>query len=179
MPRAQRDIRGISSRETQKSILDTCINKLEENPRPYGFERVLGTKKNTHLYRIYSEDRKFRIIYGIEDNLRAVIIVTIRLRNEGTYREIPIDSLSDKIRDITLELKETLPFIKDISGKLGVKWASKLDDSGLRLLDIAIKAIKDGRKSPSDIADKIKETLQLNENAEIIAEDILRLRQKM
>ncbi len=178
LPHAQRDIGKLPSREIQESVLKTCTDELEENPRPHGHLPVKGVKGNTDLYRVYSHDRKFRIIYGIEDDLRAVIIVAVRRRNEGTYSDTPVKSLSNKVVEIARQLKAMLPFIRDIAGEIGIEWASKLDDGQTRCVHIGIKAIKESRKPLLVVAEKIKETIKVNENAKTIARDMKRLIQK-
>jgi mRNA-degrading endonuclease RelE of RelBE toxin-antitoxin system len=69
LPAAQRDIKKLPSKETQESILRICLDYLEQNPRPRGYEPVKAMKGNMGLFRVYSHDRKFRIIYAIADDL--------------------------------------------------------------------------------------------------------------
>ncbi len=179
LPSAQRDIKKLPSKAIQESIFKTCTDMLEEDPRPYGYEPVQGVKGKTDLYRVYSDDRKFRIIYSIEDSLRAVIIVAIRRKNEGTYKKAPVKSLSDKVKEITQQLRVNLPLIRNLAVEMGIEWISELNDSQMRCLDIGIKMIKDGRSPASLIAEKIKETIKVNEAAKIITRDVKRLLQKM
>jgi mRNA-degrading endonuclease RelE of RelBE toxin-antitoxin system len=174
LPRAQRDIERLSSKKTQTSILKTCTDELEENPRPHGYLPVKGVKGNTDLYRVYSEDGKYRILYGVEDDLRAVIIVAVRRRREGTYKNIPIKSLSAKLSEIALELETRAPRIRELAVQMGIDWIPGLDDRQVRCLDIGIESIKDGRISTSLIAQRIKETIKVNETVEKITRDIQR-----
>jgi len=74
---------------------------LGENPRPYGFEPVKAQKD---VYRVYSADGNYRIIYSIQDHLRAVIVMCIRRRKEDTYKNIPVSSLSAKIKELENQL---------------------------------------------------------------------------
>ncbi|MGO9122746.1 MAG: type II toxin-antitoxin system RelE family toxin [Desulfomonilaceae bacterium] len=158
--------------------MKTCTDELEQDPRPEGYLPVSGVKGNTDLYRGYSDDRKFRIIYGVEDDLRAVIIVAIRRRNEGTYSNAPVKSLSNKVKEIAEELKVIIPLIRYLADEVGIEWASRLDDSQIRCLHIGIKAVKDRRKSPLVVAEKIKETIKVDESVKTIARDMKHLLQR-
>lgn len=179
LPSAQRDIKKLSSKETQESVLKICMDDLEQTPRPHGYEPVKGVKGNINLYRVYSDDRKFRIIYSIEDDLLAVIIVAVRRRREGTYKDVAVKSLSHKVKEIAKQLKVTLPRIRNLAAEMGIEWISVLNDKQTRCLEIGTKAINDGRSSSLLIAEKIKETIKLTENVKFVARDIERLLQKM
>jgi mRNA-degrading endonuclease RelE of RelBE toxin-antitoxin system len=179
LPRAQRDMKKIESKETQQSLLKTCTDDLEQNPRPYGYESVKGVKGNIGLYRVYSEDRKYRIIYAIEDDLRAVIIVAVRRRNESTYKDTPVKSISAKIGEIAQELKVTLPLIRNLAVKMGIEWISELTDNQIRCLDIGIKAIKDGRSSPPATAEQVRVAAKVTEDIKTMVNDLKRLLHEM
>lgn len=75
---------------------------MGRNPRPYGCQRV---KEQKDVYRVYSEDGNYRIIYSVQDHLQAVIIMFVRRRKEDTYKNIPVESLSDKIKQLEKQLK--------------------------------------------------------------------------
>ncbi|MFC1835621.1 type II toxin-antitoxin system RelE/ParE family toxin [Thermodesulfobacteriota bacterium] len=42
----------------------------------------------------------YRIIYSILDRFEAVIIVTVRPRRKDTYKNIPLEDLSAKTREL-------------------------------------------------------------------------------
>lgn len=58
------------------------INKLAENPRPTGIEKLSGKE---HIYRIRSGD--YRIIYHIQDKILHVLVLKVGHRRE-VYRSI-------------------------------------------------------------------------------------------
>ncbi len=85
------------------SILKTCTDDLEANPRPGGYEHVEGYHD---VFRVYSEDRNYRIIYSIQEHLQAVIVMSVRRRGESTYKKLPIKSLKAMIQDLEDALPE-------------------------------------------------------------------------
>lgn len=174
LPSAQRDIKKLPSRDLRTSIVKTCLDELEENPRPYGYYTVKGQKD---LYPVYSEDGKYRIIYSILDHVRAVIIVGVRLRNEGTYKDIPTKSLSDKIKLLESQVKVMVPLIRKLAGRIGIQWVSNLNDTQIRSLEIAIRVIKEGRGSCT--AERIRKLLCVEEDVQTVANDMARLLKEM
>lgn len=58
------------------------INKLAENPRPAGVEKLSGKE---HIYRIRSGD--YRIIYHIQDKILHILVLKVGHRRE-VYRDI-------------------------------------------------------------------------------------------
>lgn len=94
---AQREIRKLPDRALQRSVLKTCTADLEANPRPEGYERVQGYQD---VFRVYSEDRNYRIIYSIQEQLQTVIVLSVRRRGEATYKNLPIKSLRGMIQDL-------------------------------------------------------------------------------
>lgn len=58
------------------------IDKLGENPRPHGVEKLSGEE---NIYRVRSGD--YRIVYQIEDKILYVLILKIGHRKE-VYRKL-------------------------------------------------------------------------------------------
>ena len=94
---AQRDIKKLPTRALQENVLETCTVKLEENPLPEKSKSVVGHR---NLFRVYSDDRKYRIIYGVYEHLQAVIIISVRKRTEDTYKHLPLKSLAVKLKEL-------------------------------------------------------------------------------
>ena len=179
LPSAQRDIKKLPSIDLKKSILNTCTDELETNPRPHGYEPVKGQEGRKDLYPVYSEDRKYRIIYCILDRIRAVIIVSVRRRNEGSYKDIPTKSLSDKLKEIEAQVKAMVPLIRDVAGQIGSHWMSNLNDNQVRCLEIGIKAIRENRGSASSAAKYVNDVISVDESVKTIAKGMTRLLKEM
>ena len=94
---AKKEIRKLDP-STQKSVLASCLT-LGENPRPNRYKSIVGEKS---LYRIHSG--KYRIIYSILDRFEAVAILTVRPKDKDTYRNIPVQSLTDKLKELEASL---------------------------------------------------------------------------
>jgi mRNA-degrading endonuclease RelE of RelBE toxin-antitoxin system len=94
---AQRDIKKLPTRPLQENVLEICAVKLDENPLPDKSRPVVGHK---NLFRVYSDDREYRIIYGVYEHLEAVIIVSVRKRTEDTYKHLPLKSLTAKLKEL-------------------------------------------------------------------------------
>ena len=77
--KAQRSLNKLPKDDFDAVIGD--IKKLADSPRPRGIEKV----KSTGLWRIRQGD--YRIVYGIDDNNRLVIVVSIGHRRE-IYRSL-------------------------------------------------------------------------------------------
>jgi mRNA-degrading endonuclease RelE of RelBE toxin-antitoxin system len=106
LPYAQRDMKKLPTKSLQRSIFNTCNENLRANQRPLGYEHVQGCQD---VYRIYSEDRKYRIIYSIQEHLQAIIVISVRRRGESTYKKLPFKSLDAMIRDLEEELPQEEP----------------------------------------------------------------------
>ena len=74
----KRTLKKLSLTVFQRII--TQIKSLGENPRPQGCRKIIGTKQN---WRLRSGDD--RIIYEIDEKLRRVNIMRVRIRREA-YR---------------------------------------------------------------------------------------------
>lgn len=72
---AAKTIRKLPQNEIKR--IEQKINKLAENPRPIGVEKLSGRE---HIYRIRSGD--YRIIYHIQDNILHVLILKVGHRRE-------------------------------------------------------------------------------------------------
>jgi mRNA-degrading endonuclease RelE of RelBE toxin-antitoxin system len=145
LARAERDIKKIKKHHHDLvSRLADQIRQLSRAPRPFGYEPVEGRKD---VYRIYSDDNKYRIIYSIQDHLQAVIVITIRRRNEGTYKQIAKEDLSHKIELLTLKFKETAQLAKSSAREMNIDWVVGLEENHIWNPGIWIQAVKDGRSS--------------------------------
>ncbi len=91
--RAKREIKRLP-RPIQIAILNSALS-LGRDPRPKGHRPIVGQK---NLLRI--RVGRYRVIYNVQDQLQAVIIVTIRPRSEATYKNIPVKDLSSKIKEL-------------------------------------------------------------------------------
>lgn len=131
------------------------------------------------VYRIYSDDKNYRIIYSIQDHLKAIIIISIRRRNEGTYKKISKENLSDKIKLLTLELNETAQLAKSLAREMSIYWIVRLEAIHIWNLGIGIQAIRDGRSSLPATAEQVKAAAMIKEYIKTIADDLKRLLQKM
>ncbi|MBI4965141.1 MAG: type II toxin-antitoxin system RelE/ParE family toxin [Desulfomonile tiedjei] len=174
---AERDIKKLKKQHPQlASNLADRIRKLSQNPRP---ERCQALEGQADLYRIHFGDGKFRIIYSILDDPQAIIIVAIRRRNESTYKKIDRKNLSEKIKSLNLELKETISIVADLARKIGIEWIANLDDDQVRILAGGIQAITGGRSSLPTIAVQIQEAVKVKEDIKTITRDMKRLLQEM
>lgn len=90
---AKREIRKLPS-STQVALLKTALS-LAKDPRPQGYAAIVGQKD---IFRV--RVGRYRVIYSIQDHLRAVIVITVRQRSESTYKSIPVKDLSAKIREL-------------------------------------------------------------------------------
>ncbi len=111
------------------------------------------------------------------DHVRAVIIISIRRRNEGTYKDIPTKSLSDKTTTLEAQMKAMVPLIKDLAGRMGIEWVSQLSDNHIRCLEIGIKVMREKRGSCT--AERIEEIISIKEDVRTIATDMRRLLKKI
>ena len=90
---AKREIKKLP-RSTQVAILKSALS-LAKDPRPTGYTPIVGQKD---VYRI--RVGRYRVIYCVQDRLQAVMVITVRLRGESTYKNIPVQDLSAKIREL-------------------------------------------------------------------------------
>jgi mRNA interferase RelE/StbE len=96
---AKREIRKLP-RPAQISVLKSALS-LAEDPRPRGYASIVAQKD---LFRI--RVGRYRVIYSVQDQLQAVIIATVRLRGEATYKNIPLKDLSAKIKELENLVKQ-------------------------------------------------------------------------
>lgn len=92
---AKREIKKLPDRNIQGRILFASVITLADDPRPPGYRQLEGQKD---LFRLRVGD--YRIIYSILDHCEAVIIVSVRPRDKGTYKNIPRADLSAKIKEL-------------------------------------------------------------------------------
>ncbi|MES2705479.1 MAG: type II toxin-antitoxin system RelE/ParE family toxin [Verrucomicrobiota bacterium] len=75
---ASRDLRAIDRKWIPRILL--AVEALARDPRPDGCRKLVGS---AHTYRIRIGD--YRVIYDIQDNVLAVLVVKIRPRGDA-YR---------------------------------------------------------------------------------------------
>lgn len=80
---AQKAIRAIPQKKLRERVED-AVETLADDPRPDGAKKLSGTpaKLGTVLWRI--EEGAFRVVYTIDDNELAVLVVLVAQR-EGVY----------------------------------------------------------------------------------------------
>ncbi|HVX65443.1 MAG TPA: type II toxin-antitoxin system RelE/ParE family toxin [Bryobacteraceae bacterium] len=82
-PAALREVTKLDSSVRRKVFSD--IEKLQENPRPQGVERLETREK---LYRVYvGPGKNYRAIYQIRDEILLVLVVKVGDR-KGVYRRV-------------------------------------------------------------------------------------------
>ena len=82
-PAARRDLAKLERFIASKVIAD--IEKLAENPRPHGAERLEGVEK---LYRIrVGPGKNYRAVYQISDEKLVVLVVKVGDRKD-VYRSL-------------------------------------------------------------------------------------------
>jgi len=74
-----KDLRSIPKKDV--AYILQCFEELAENPRGPGCEKLSGRERYRMRQGIY------RIIYGIQDDVRVVIVVKIGHRRD-VYREV-------------------------------------------------------------------------------------------
>ncbi len=77
-PSAVKEIESIGSRRDRRAIV-SLIEKLADNPRPHGCEKLAGHDE----YRV--RKGRYRIIYSIEDQDLVVLVVKVGHRKD-VYR---------------------------------------------------------------------------------------------
>ena len=79
----------ISQVKIQDEIMDS-IEKLGEDPRPYGRKLFKRLKPPIQLYQYIAQFRlrvgDYRILYDIDDSRKIVWVFTLRKRSEKTYK---------------------------------------------------------------------------------------------
>ena len=82
-PAARRDLAKLDQFIRRKVVVD--IEKLAENPRPHGYEKLEAKEK---IYRVYiGPGKNYRVIYQIHDEALLVLVVNVGDRKE-IYRRI-------------------------------------------------------------------------------------------
>ena len=74
-PSAVKEIEAIPFKKDRQRILER-IAKLADNPRPFGCEKLSGQDK----YRV--RQGRYRIVYGVEDEILLVYMVKVCHRKE-------------------------------------------------------------------------------------------------
>lgn len=131
------------------------------------------------LYRVHSKDGNYRIIYTVLDNLRAVIIVTVRKKKKGAYKDIPTTGLSDKIKQLEKQVQQNVALIRESARGISIDWVSGLSLNHVRYLEIGIRAMHDERVSAQWMAARINEVISVNKDVNSIANDMTRLAREM
>ena len=84
-----KNILKISQVRIQDKIMDS-IEKLGENPRPYGRKLFKRLKPPIQVYQYTAQYRlrvgNYRILYDIDDSRKIVWIFVLRKRSEKTYK---------------------------------------------------------------------------------------------
>lgn len=78
-PSAQRDLRRLP-REVQIRLA-TPIQALADNPRPAGVRKLRGEERTWRI-----RVGPYRVVYDINDDREAVVILKVARRTETTYR---------------------------------------------------------------------------------------------
>lgn len=82
-PAALRDLEALDPYIRRKVF--SSIEKLKENPRPHGVEKLEANEK---LFRIYvGPGKNYRAIYGIHDSALLVLVVKVGDRKD-VYKRI-------------------------------------------------------------------------------------------
>ncbi|MCP5051080.1 MAG: type II toxin-antitoxin system RelE/ParE family toxin [bacterium] len=78
----------IPQAKTRDEVMES-IEKLSDNPRPYGAKTFKKLKAPVQFYKYTAQYRlrigDYRVLYDIDDNREIVWILAIRKRNERTY----------------------------------------------------------------------------------------------
>ena len=77
--RAEKDLRRLPKEEFRKVI--SVIKSLAENPRPPGCRKITGSERDWRV-----RVGKYRILYEIDDDAKAVRVMRVRHRREA-YRQ--------------------------------------------------------------------------------------------
>ena len=66
------------------------VEKLADNPRPYGKKPFKKLKPPVFLYQFVAQYRlrigNYRVLYDVDDKQKTVWILALRKRSEGTYK---------------------------------------------------------------------------------------------
>ena len=74
---AERELDKVPDAEFPR--IDKQISALAQNPRPFGSKKLGG-----HLHRVRVKD--WRVVYGVIDKEKRVVILRVVRRNEGTHK---------------------------------------------------------------------------------------------
>ena len=78
LPAARRDLKRLPTEVHQRIV--AAVSKLEENPRPPGSKKLVGSENE---WRLRVGD--YRVLYAVEDADRQVLIARVAHRREA-YR---------------------------------------------------------------------------------------------
>ena len=82
-PAAHRDLAQLDPFIRRKVLAD--IERLVENPRPHGVEKLAAKEK---LYRVYvGPGKNYRVIYQVQDEVLLVLVVKVGDRKQ-VYRRL-------------------------------------------------------------------------------------------
>jgi len=84
--------------KNERNIARTLVRSLKNDPRPAGYDQVAGYSP---LLRVKKDN--VRVIYGFHNDV--IVIIEVRKRNEGTYKNLPIETYSQFIRDMLKKLQ--------------------------------------------------------------------------
>lgn len=79
-PRALKDMARIPPRYRDR--IEAVIDALGSDPRPAGCIPVKGTARGTYRIRV----GEYRVVYGIQDAEKKVVVAQVARRREDTYR---------------------------------------------------------------------------------------------
>lgn len=80
-PAAARDLRRLPVRVREQ--VEPGILGLADEARPVGVRKIVGEE---HAYRL--RIGHYRVVYEVYDRDLLVVILRVRRRNEGTYRDL-------------------------------------------------------------------------------------------
>lgn len=79
----------ISQINIQDEIMET-VEKLADNPRPYGKKAFKKLKPPVQFYQLAASYRirirNYRVLYDVDDKRKVVWVLDLRKREEKTYR---------------------------------------------------------------------------------------------
>ncbi len=62
------------------------ILSLSDNPYPNGYDKVQGKENQLRLW----IDKNYRILYEVISNKDRLDIIAVRLKSEGTYKQLTV-----------------------------------------------------------------------------------------
>jgi mRNA-degrading endonuclease RelE of RelBE toxin-antitoxin system len=93
---AKRSFKKLEKHE--RNIARALVRSLKNDPRPAGHDQVAGYSP---LLRVKKDN--MRVIYGVHNDV--IVIIEVRKRNEGTYKNLPIETYSQFIRGLLDKLR--------------------------------------------------------------------------